>query len=114
MVDNHLTGTASPAREGRHNVARIVALLARPGDMPSTTVNEAMAAQALLSARYLGIDGLNVNGGAIAVGHPFGLTRARITTTLINSLQFHDKQFGLETLYVGGGQGMTMALERLA
>jgi acetyl-CoA C-acetyltransferase len=54
-----------------------------------------------------------VNGGAIAVGHPFGMTGARITTTLINSLQTHDKQFGLETMCVGGGQGMAMILERL-
>ena len=56
----------------------------------------------------------NVNGGAIAVGHPFGMTGARITSTLINSLQFHDKQFGLETMCVGGGQGMAMVLERLS
>ena len=54
------------------------------------------------------------NGGAIAVGHPFGMTGARITTTLINSLQFHDKQFGLETMCVGGGQGMAMVIERLS
>ncbi|MGW6513262.1 acetyl-CoA C-acyltransferase, partial [Streptomyces niveus] len=57
---------------------------------------------------------LNVNGGAIAVGHPFGMTGARITGTLINSLQFHDKQFGLETMCVGGGQGMAMVIERLS
>ena len=60
------------------------------------------------------MDRLNVNGGAIAVGHPFGMTGARITSTLINSLQFHDKQFGLETMCVGGGQGMAMVLERLS
>ena len=60
------------------------------------------------------LDRLNVNGGAIAVGHPFGMTGARITTTLINSLQTHDKQFGLETMCVGGGQGMAMILERLS
>ena len=60
------------------------------------------------------MDRLNVNGGAIAVGHPFGMTGARITTTLINSLQCHDKQFGLETMCVGGGQGMAMILERLS
>ena len=67
------------------------------------------------SQRELGIDldRLNVNGGAIAVGHPFGMTGARITTTLINSLQSHDKQFGLETMCVGGGQGMAMVIERL-
>ena len=57
---------------------------------------------------------LNVNGGAIAVGHPFGMTGARITSTLVNSLQFHDKTLGLETMCVGGGQGMAMILERLS
>ena len=57
---------------------------------------------------------VNPNGGAIALGHPFGMTGARIATTLINSLQFHDKTMGLETMCVGGGQGMAMILERLA
>jgi acetyl-CoA C-acetyltransferase len=78
--------------------------------------NLAFAAQVIPSYRDLGIDinRLNVNGGAIAVGHPFGMTGARITTTLINSLQFHDKQFGLETMCVGGGQGMALVLERLS
>jgi acetyl-CoA C-acetyltransferase len=60
------------------------------------------------------LDRLNVNGGAIAVGHPFGMTGARITTTLINSLQWHDKHIGLETMCVGGGQGMAMIIERLS
>src|ERR1700689_2164486 len=60
------------------------------------------------------LDKLNVNGGAIAVGHPFGMTGARITSTLVNSLQFHDKTFGLETMCVGGGQGMAMIVERLS
>ena len=59
------------------------------------------------------LDKLNVNGGAIAVGHPFGMTGARIATTLLNSLRFHDKTFGLETMCVGGGQGMAMIFERL-
>ncbi len=54
-----------------------------------------------------------MNGGAIAVGHPFGMTGARIATTLLNSLQFHDKTIGLETMCVGGGQGMAMIFERL-
>ena len=69
----------------------------------------------LPSARQLGVDmdRLNVNGGSIALGHPFGMTGARIATTLINSLQTHDKQFGLETMCVGGGQGMAMIIERL-
>jgi acetyl-CoA C-acetyltransferase len=60
------------------------------------------------------MDKLNINGGSIAVGHPFGATGARLTGTLINSLQFHDKQFGLETMCVGGGQGMAMIIERLS
>ncbi len=55
-----------------------------------------------------------MNGGAIAVGHPFGMTGARITTTLLNSLAFHDKTLGLETMCVGGGQGMAMVVERLS
>jgi acetyl-CoA C-acetyltransferase len=86
------------------------------GDIDLVEINEAFAAQVIPSYRDLGIDldRLNVNGGAIAVGHPFGMTGARITTTLINSLQFHDKQFGLETMCVGGGQGMAMIVERLS
>ena len=85
------------------------------GDIDLVEINEAFAAQVLASQRELGIDmdRLNVNGGAIAVGHPFGMTGARITSTLINSLRAHDKQFGLETMCVGGGQGMAMILERL-
>ncbi|WP_018653080.1 acetyl-CoA C-acetyltransferase [Actinomadura flavalba] len=85
-------------------------------DIDLVEINEAFAAQVLPSADELGIDidKLNVNGGAIAVGHPFGMTGARITSTLINSLKFHDKQFGLETMCVGGGQGMAMVLERLS
>ncbi|OEU97440.1 MULTISPECIES: acetyl-CoA C-acetyltransferase [Streptomyces] len=86
------------------------------GDIDLVEINEAFAAQVIPSYQDLGIDldKLNVNGGAIAVGHPFGMTGARITTTLLNSLQWHDKQFGLETMCVGGGQGMAMVLERLA
>ncbi|TWF92707.1 acetyl-CoA C-acetyltransferase [Saccharopolyspora dendranthemae] len=85
-------------------------------DIDLVEINEAFAAQVIPSYKDLGIplEKLNVNGGAIAVGHPFGMTGARITTTLINSLQFHDKQFGLETMCVGGGQGMAMVLERLS
>jgi acetyl-CoA C-acetyltransferase len=85
-------------------------------DIDLVEINEAFAAQVLASAWELGIDmdRLNVNGGAIAVGHPFGMTGARITSTLVNSLRFHDKQFGLETMCVGGGQGMAMVIERLS
>ncbi|MEI5522723.1 acetyl-CoA C-acetyltransferase [Streptomyces brasiliscabiei] len=86
------------------------------GDIDLFEINEAFAAQVIPSYRDLDIplDKLNLNGGAIAVGHPFGMTGARITGTLINSLQFHDKQFGLETMCVGGGQGMAMVIERLS
>ncbi|MFD0901622.1 acetyl-CoA C-acetyltransferase [Actinomadura sediminis] len=86
------------------------------GDIDLVEINEAFAAQVLPSAEDLGVDHdkLNVNGGAIAIGHPFGMTGARITSTLLNGLKFHDKQFGLETMCVGGGQGMAMVLERLS
>ena len=81
-------------------------------------INEAFAAQVMPSARELGVDPfgdqLNVHGGGIAVGHPFGMTGARITTTLINGLRTRDKSIGLETMCVGGGQGMAMVLERLS
>ena len=85
-------------------------------DIDLVEINEAFAAQVIPSYRDLGVDldRLNVNGGAIAVGHPFGMTGARITTTLINSLQWHDKELGLETMCVGGGQGMAMIIERLS
>ncbi|MBN9209756.1 MAG: hypothetical protein J0H96_14035, partial [Microbacterium ginsengisoli] len=84
-------------------------------DIDLFEINEAFAVQVLASARELGIDEsrLNVSGGAIALGHPFGMTGARIATTLINNLQTHDKQFGVETMCVGGGQGMAMVIERL-
>ena len=87
------------------------------GDIDLVEINEAFAAQVLPSADRLGLDidsQLNVNGGAIAVGHPFGSTGARITGTLLNGLQFHDKTFGLETMCVGGGQGMAAVFERLS
>jgi acetyl-CoA C-acetyltransferase len=85
-------------------------------DIDLVEINEAFAAQVIPSYTDLGIDisKLNVNGGAIAVGHPFGMTGARITTTLLNSLQFHDATLGLETMCVGGGQGMAMIFERLS
>lgn len=84
-------------------------------DIDLVEINEAFAAQVVPSYQELGIDldRLNVNGGAIAIGHPFGMTGARLQGTLINSLDFHDKSTGLLTLCVGGGQGMAMILERL-
>ncbi|MEX5721728.1 acetyl-CoA C-acetyltransferase [Geodermatophilus maliterrae] len=86
------------------------------GDIDLVEINEAFAAQVIPSYRDLGIDidKLNVHGGAIAVGHPFGMTGARITGTLLNGLQTKDVTFGLETMCVGGGMGMAMVLERLS
>ena len=85
-------------------------------DIGLVEINEAFAAQVVPSARHLGIDydKLNVHGGAIALGHPFGMTGARIMATLINGLQVEDKTFGLESMCVGGGQGMAMVVERLS
>jgi acetyl-CoA C-acetyltransferase len=85
-------------------------------DVDLVELNEAFAAQVIPSARHLDIpwDKLNVNGGAIALGHPFGSTGARIMTTLLNGLQNADKTVGLETMCVGGGQGMAMVVERLS
>jgi len=110
----------SPEIMGLGPVGASEQALARAGmtidDIDLVEINEAFAAQVIPSYRDLGIDidKLNVNGGAIAVGHPFGMTGARITSTLINSLAHHDKQIGLETMCVGGGQGMAMVLERLS
>jgi acetyl-CoA C-acetyltransferase len=86
------------------------------GDIDLYEINEAFAAQVLPSADDLGmdLDKLNVNGGAIALGHPFGSTGTRIMTTLVNGLQSRDGQFGLETMCVGGGQGMAIIVERLS
>jgi len=86
-------------------------------DVDLVEINEAFAAQVIPSARALGIDPfgdkLNQHGGAIALGHPFGMTGARILCTLLNGLQTKDKTIGLETMCVGGGQGMAMIFERL-
>jgi acetyl-CoA C-acetyltransferase len=85
-------------------------------DIDLVEINEAFAAQVVPSYQDLGIDidRLNVNGGAIAVGHPFGMTGARLQNTMLNSLRWHDKQTGLITMCVGGGQGMALILERLS
>jgi len=85
-------------------------------DIDLVEINEAFAAQVVPSYQDLGIDidRLNVNGGAIAVGHPFGMTGARLQNTMINSLQWHDKSTGLITMCVGGGQGMAMIMERMS
>ena len=85
-------------------------------DIDLVEINEAFAAQVLPSADELGIpmDKLNIRGGSIALGHPFGMTGARIMTTLIHNLQTADKTFGVESMCVGGGQGMAMVVERLS
>jgi acetyl-CoA C-acetyltransferase len=86
-------------------------------DIDVVEINEAFAAQVIPSARALGIDPfsdkLNPHGGAIALGHPFGMTGARITCTLLNDLQSGGGTIGLETMCVGGGMGMAMIIERL-
>ena len=87
------------------------------GDVDVVELNEAFAAQVLPICRELGIsieDQLNPHGGAIAVGHPFGMTGARIMTTLINDLRTLDKQIGIETMCIGGGMGIAMMIERLS
>jgi len=108
-----------PEYMGMGPVAAVTAVLAQAGmelgDIDVIEMNEAFAAQVLASADQLGIDmdRLNPHGGAIALGHPFGMTGARIMGTLINDLQTLDKTIGLETMCVGGGQGMAMIVERL-
>lgn len=119
IVSTSVTGL-SPEIMGLGPVEAIPQALKHAGmsldDIDLFEINEAFAVQSLGSAQQLGIpeDKLNVNGGAIAVGHPFGMTGARITATLINSLQWHDKQFGVESMCVGGGMGMAMVIERLS
>jgi len=108
-----------PARMGLGPVYAIDQLLKKTGvklaDVGLIEINEAFAAQVVPSYQDLGIDldRLNVNGGAIAVGHPFGMTGARLQNTMLNSLDWHDKSTGLITMCVGGGQGMAMILERV-
>jgi acetyl-CoA C-acetyltransferase len=119
IISTGVTGL-SPEIMGLGPVEASKQALARAGmtidDVDLVEINEAFAAQVIPSYQQLGIplDILNVNGGAIAVGHPFGMTGARITGTLINSLDWHDKTIGLETMCVGGGQGMAMVIERLS
>jgi acetyl-CoA C-acetyltransferase len=86
------------------------------GDIDFVELNEAFAAQVLPIMREVGItmDQINPHGGAIALGHPFGMTGARIMTTLINDLRTEDKQFGIETMCAAGGMGMAMVIERLS
>ncbi|MCZ2263174.1 acetyl-CoA C-acetyltransferase [Isoptericola sp. QY 916] len=119
IVSTGVTGL-SPEIMGLGPVGASRQALARAGlgidDMDLVEINEAFAAQVIASALELGIEDerLNVHGGAIAVGHPFGMTGARITSTLINGLEASGGRYGLETMCVGGGQGMAMVLERVA
>ena len=85
-------------------------------DIDLVEINEAFAAQVIPSAAHLGVewDKLNTRGGSIALGHPFGMTGARLQNTMINSLDWHDKSTGLITMCVGGGQGMALILERMS
>ena len=109
----------SPEIMGLGPVEASRSALARAGmtidDVDLVEINEAFAAQVIPSYQDLGIpiEKLNVNGGAIAVGHPFGMTGARLQTTMLNSLDWHDKSIGLITMCVGGGQGMALILEKL-
>jgi acetyl-CoA C-acetyltransferase len=117
IVSTGVTGL-SPEIMGLGPIEASRQALSRAGmtidDIDLVEINEAFAAQVIPSYRELGIDidKLNVNGGAIAVGHPFGMTGARLQNTMLNSLDWHDKSTGLITMCVGGGQGMAMILER--
>ncbi len=119
IVASGVTGL-NPEIMGLGPIEAVRQALARAGmtmsDIDLVEINEAFAAQVIPSAKHLDIplDKLNVNGGSIALGHPFGMTGARIMTTLIHGLQAADKQYGIETMCVGGGQGMAMIVERLS
>ncbi len=119
IVSTSVTGL-SPEIMGLGPVEAIKKALALAGksvdDIDLFEINEAFAAQVIPSYKEVGIplDKLNVNGGAIALGHPFGSTGARITGTLLNGLQTADKTWGVESMCVGGGMGMAMVVERLS
>jgi acetyl-CoA C-acetyltransferase len=119
IVSSGITGL-NPEIMGLGPIEACRQALARAGmtmdQIDLVEINEAFAAQVIPSAKHLDIpmDKLNVHGGAIALGHPFGMTGARIMTTLINGLQYEDKTYGLESMCVGGGQGMAMIIERLS
>ncbi len=119
IVSTGVTGL-SPEIMGMGPVEASKQALARANmtidDIDLVEINEAFAAQVVPSYKELGVslDRLNVNGGSIAVGHPFGMTGARLQNTMLNSLKWHDKSTGLITMCVGGGQGMALILERLS
>ncbi|WP_433606944.1 acetyl-CoA C-acetyltransferase [Dactylosporangium sp. CA-139114] len=103
-------GPVEASRRALHNAGMSIS------DIDLIEINEAFAAQVIPSYRQLGADPdkVNVHGGAIAVGHPFGMTGARMATTLLNGLSFRDRSVGLETMCTAGGQGMALILERLS
>jgi acetyl-CoA C-acetyltransferase len=109
----------NPEIMGLGPIGAIEQALGRAGmtaaDIDLFEINEAFAAQVLPSADAVGIDldKLNINGGAIALGHPFGMTGARIMTTLLNALEDTGQEWGVESMCVGGGQGMAMVVQRL-
>jgi acetyl-CoA C-acetyltransferase len=115
-------GSLNPELMGLGPIEASQQALARAGmaidDVDVVELNEAFAAQVIPAARGIGIDPFddrfNPHGGAIALGHPFGMTGARILTTLLNDLRTLDKTIGLETMCVGGGMGMAMIVERLS
>ena len=120
IIASAVSGLA-PEIMGVGPIEAVKKVLARTGmkitDIDIVELNEAFAAQVIPVCDELGIsidDQLNPNGGAIALGHPFGMTGARIMTTLINDLQTLNKTIGLETMCVGGGQGMAMIVERIS
>ena len=96
-----------------HNVLQRAGMTMQ--DVDVVELNEAFAAQVIpiMEKTEIPLEKLNPHGGAIALGHPFGMTGARIMTTLLNDLETEDKQIGLETMCVAGGQGMAMIVERL-
>jgi acetyl-CoA C-acetyltransferase len=113
------TSGISPEIMGVGPVPAVKKLLERTGkqlnDIGLIELNEAFAAQALAVIRELGLqpDKVNVNGGAIALGHPLGATGARILTSLMYEMKRRDERFGIATLCVGGGQGMAMMVENM-
>ena len=119
IISSGVTGL-NPEIMGLGPVEACRQAMARAGmtidDIDLVEINEAFAAQVVPSAKHLGLpwEKLNVNGGAIALGHPFGMTGARIMTTLLNGLEDAGKTIGMESMCVGGGQGMAMIVERLS
>ena len=120
IIASAVSGVA-PEIMGVGPIEAVRKVLARAGmtieDVDVMELNEAFAAQVIPVCRELGVDPLgeklNPHGGAIALGHPYGMTGARIMNTLLNDLETLDKTIGLETMCVGGGQGMAMLVERL-